>query len=158
MNPEGRRGKGPPNASPRSKSRSKSAEKQKAAFQMRVAGASFRQICEALKCSMGCVSAMLDRELDEIKAETRQHALKLRDLELSRLDRMQVAIWEDALRGDLRAIDRVLSIQRRRADLIGLDAPKEVNLGGMEGGAPITIELVREVVPSGSRPPSQPDA
>jgi hypothetical protein len=51
---------------------------------------------------------------------------ELRTLELSQLDRMQVAIWDKAIAGNLRAVDRVLKIMRRRAQLLGLDAPRQV--------------------------------
>lgn len=51
-----------------------------------------------------------------------------RDLELERLDRLQAGVWGKALNGDLRALDSVLRIIDRRTRILGLDAPKEVNL------------------------------
>jgi hypothetical protein len=52
----------------------------------------------------------------------------LRDMELDRLDRLQMGVWPKALNGDIRALDAVLRIIDRRARLLGLEAPKEVNL------------------------------
>src|SRR5215212_3194424 len=57
-----------------------------------------------------------------------QPADELRGLELERLDRMQVAIWDKATSGNLRAVDRVLKIMKRRAQLLGLDAPRQVTV------------------------------
>jgi len=51
---------------------------------------------------------------------------ELRDVELDRLDRMQLGIWPKAKDGDMRAIDTVLRIQDRRARLLGLDAPTKI--------------------------------
>lgn len=53
---------------------------------------------------------------------------ELRDMELDRLDRLQMGVWSKALNGDSRAVDSVLKIIDRRSRLLGLDAPKEVNL------------------------------
>jgi hypothetical protein len=53
---------------------------------------------------------------------------ELRDMELDRLDRLQAAVWGKALNGDVRSLDAVLRIIDKRAKLLGLDAPKEVNL------------------------------
>ena len=46
---------------------------------------------------------------------------ELRQLEADRLDRLHFAVWNDALRGDPAATDRVLRISERRARLLGLD-------------------------------------
>jgi hypothetical protein len=48
----------------------------------------------------------------------------LRGLELERLDALHAACWPAALAGHLRSIDTVLRIMRRRAALLGLDAPR----------------------------------
>lgn len=48
-------------------------------------------------------------------------AADIRRLEGDRLDRLQVAVWTRALRGDLAAVDRVLRIMERRSRLLGLD-------------------------------------
>ena len=53
---------------------------------------------------------------------------ELRDTELDRLDRLQLGVWGKAITGDLRAIDAVLRIIDRRARLLGLEAPKELNV------------------------------
>jgi hypothetical protein len=51
-------------------------------------------------------------------------------LELMRLERLHAAVWPQAIRGDVNAVDRVLRIMERRARLLGLDAPKRVAMSG----------------------------
>lgn len=46
-----------------------------------------------------------------------------RALELARLDALQVAFWERAMTGDVKAADMVLRIIQQRSRLLGLDKP-----------------------------------
>ena len=48
-------------------------------------------------------------------------AFEIRKLEAERLDRLQLSFWQKAIGGDGRALDRVLRIMERRANLLGLD-------------------------------------
>jgi hypothetical protein len=50
----------------------------------------------------------------------------VRELETDRLDRLLVAVWPVALKGDAKAVDQVLKIAERRARLLGLDVPTTV--------------------------------
>ena len=58
------------------------------------------------------VAALAARQVDAVD--------DLRRLEVSRLDQLQSASWEDALAGDVRAVDRILRIITLRAKLLGL--------------------------------------
>lgn len=58
------------------------------------------------------VAALAARQVDAVD--------ELRHLEVSRLDQLQSASWEDALAGDVRAVDRILRIITLRAKLLGL--------------------------------------
>jgi hypothetical protein len=51
---------------------------------------------------------------------------ELRDIELDRLDRMQLAVWEKAKGGEYKAIQTVLAILDRRTRILGLDAPTKI--------------------------------
>ena len=62
--------------------------------------------------------------LDEINERNLEDAGTLRSLEMLRLDELQNAIWQRAIDGDGRALDRILAIMARRAKLLGLDAPQ----------------------------------
>ena len=50
----------------------------------------------------------------------------VRELETDRLDRLLVAVWPVALKGEPKAVDQVLKIAERRARLLGLDVPTHV--------------------------------
>jgi hypothetical protein len=68
----------------------------------------------------GNVSRALSRALAERTAEAVD---ELRALEMLRLDRLQLALWDDAIEGDVRAAEAILKIVDRRIRLLGL-APK----------------------------------
>lgn len=116
-------GRGESPASPR---RINVAEKQRQALELRKAGASYAMIAERLGyenkgSAYRAVMTALDRTL-------REPADELRELEVARLDALLLALWPQATRGDLGAIDRVLRLMERRAKLLGLDAPTQVNV------------------------------
>lgn len=74
------------------------------------------------------------RELEKLRDEIADDAGAVRTLELERIDRMLLGIWTRAAQGDYSAIDRVLKLMKRRADLLGLDAPTRTELTGKDGG------------------------
>lgn len=46
--------------------------------------------------------------------------------DLDRLDEMTEVYWQSALQGNTRSADMILRIMQKRADFLGLDAPKKV--------------------------------
>lgn len=46
--------------------------------------------------------------------------------ELDRLDRMQVALWPRAMKGDDRAVNTIIRLMERRAKYLGIEAPTKV--------------------------------
>jgi hypothetical protein len=54
-------------------------------------------------------------------------------VEIDRLDALHRAVWPDAMEGKLGAIDRCLAISKRRAELLGLDAPSKHQVTGKDG-------------------------
>lgn len=61
-----------------------------------------------------------------IKRTMQQPADELRAQELDRIDRLQVAIWPNAMKGDTRAILTIVRLMERRAKLTGLDMPIKI--------------------------------
>jgi len=98
------------------------AKKQVKALELRVEGRSFRQIALELKYkgpsgAHKAVDAALERTI-------REPAEQVRQLELERLDKLQIKPWKLAtVIGDPKATASVLKIMERRAKLLGLDAP-----------------------------------
>lgn len=104
-------------------------EKQRRALDLRKGGATYVQIAQELgykdhTAAVAAVKVALQKTLQEPADE-------LRELECARLDTLLISIWPTARRGDLGAVDRVLKIMARRAELLGLDAPKKINVNHM---------------------------
>ena len=101
------------------------AERKRNALELRLAGASYRDIADALQVSQATALQDCKEALADIPA---QQADEMRTVELSRLDRLQRAVWPRAIKGDLQAVDRAIKIIDRRAKLFGLDAPQQVQI------------------------------
>jgi hypothetical protein len=93
---------------------------------MRKAGATFDQIASSLAYSdkgsaYRSVMGLLVKQNNEA-------AEPLRRLEVERCDRLQLAVWADAIGGNLKAIETCLRVMERRARLLGLDQSPELAL------------------------------
>jgi hypothetical protein len=95
------------------------------AVQLRSNGASYDQIADALGYSQRDAAYKAVVRGIRRYAEHYPESIELaRSMALQRIDQMMLAVWPDARRGDVQAIDRVLRLETRRASLLGLDAPK----------------------------------
>lgn len=65
--------------------------------------------------------------------------------DLDRLDTMTEVYWQSALQGNLRSADMVLRIMQKRADFLGLDAPKKVQaeVVNYEGNGSLDAEVIQ---------------
>ena len=82
------------------------------------------------------------RELERINAERSEHAEAIRSMELERLDRMLVAMYQLAVKGDYAAVDRVLRIMAQREKYIaGLAEPKHIRVDHSMS----TVELLQQM-------------
>jgi len=88
------------------------------ALRLRSQGMGYREIALAQGVDTSTAHRRVSRALGEIPQTI---ADEYRALELSRLDALQVAIWETALEGDYKAIRAVLDIMTKRSKLLGLD-------------------------------------
>ena len=66
------------------------------------------------------------RELEATANSQSEGTEAVRQLEIQRLDQMLFPIWQQVISGDVQAITTALRIQERRANLLGLDAPKQI--------------------------------
>lgn len=95
--------------------------REREALELRRAGVTYDVIAERLMyANKGGAHKAVQRAL---KRTLQEPADELRALELDRLERLQVAVWPKAMRGDVASIDRVLRIAERRSKLLGLDLP-----------------------------------
>jgi hypothetical protein len=61
-----------------------------------------------------------------IKRTMQQPADEIREQELDRIDRLQLAAWPNAMKGDTKAILTIVKLMERRAKLLGLDTPIKI--------------------------------
>lgn len=108
----------------------RAAERRIKALTLYKAGMTTRQIGEQLGVSNVSAWKYIKIGLEELSKEQNEIAEHVRDLELRRLDDMLRAIWPKVIGGDLRAIDRVLAIQDRRAKYLGLNAAEKQEHSG----------------------------
>jgi len=127
--------------------RIKTAERRNYVLKLRKEGNTYREIAtkvhtkfpeDVLPKGYDCRYAYQDvkAELEKVQDSLWENAKHVRVLELERLDKMMLGIWPRAEDGDDSAIDRVLRIMKRRADILGLDAPgkhlvHELDLGSL---------------------------
>lgn len=126
----------------------RAAERRIKALTLYKAGMTTRQIGEQLGVSNVSAWKYIKKSLEELSKEQNDVAEHVRDLELRRLDDMLRAIWPKVIVGDLKAIDRVLSIQDRRARYLGLNAAEKKEHSGR-----VTLEeLITGSYDSSSKP------
>ena len=87
-----------------------------------------RQIADAI----GATKSTIARDAIAIRHEWQAQRIDAQETataeELARLSAAEEAIWPKIIAGDLLAIDRLLRIMERRAKLLGLDAPKRIDI------------------------------
>lgn len=113
------------------------AEQQIKAYEGKIAGKSFRAIGEELGCSHVWARELVEREIEARKWPVVE---KWREVELARLETMHQALWNLVIKaaeaGDLSGIlavmDRIEKFGARRAKLLGLDAPIQVDATVLE--------------------------
>jgi len=115
--------------------RALAASRTRQALELRMAGATYERIASALGISKSAAHKAVARGMESLRENNAQTGDQLRDIELARLDRMLVGLWQQARNGDAQAVDRVLKIMERRAKLVGLEAPQQTEA---------TVKVVRE--------------
>ena len=104
------------------------AEREKQAVQMRIAGADYQAISEALNMSRSGAFKAVKRVLERTRAETDETTPELRDIEQRRLERLILSAMPQAQKGHLQAIDVVRKLSESLRKLNGLDAPAKTDI------------------------------
>lgn len=131
-------------------------QRNKHAVQLALAGASYSEIGTALGVSKTTAYRIVKAELADAAKRRVEAVDQMVDLEASRLDRLQMAVWSRAINGDLGAVDRVLRIMERRAKLFGLDKDQDDDNGGgftVIVNSAIIPPPMDDLVPSATLPP-----
>ena len=100
------------------------------AIELRRQGYTLKRIGQVLGVSTQTAANYVNYCLRELVELTAAATEEYRQLELERLDALQAAIWNQAVSGNLWAIDRCMAIMERRAKLLGLDKPLQHILAG----------------------------
>lgn len=90
------------------------------ALNLKLAGVDWHTIADKLQYAdavdaIEAATAVADTQYDGLPMDP------LRLLEVLRYDRLQAAVWPSAMKGDLNAVDRALTIGDRRARLLRLN-------------------------------------
>lgn len=125
------------------------AKRRKEALALRLAGRSYQEIADHFGVSKYTAYHDVNDELADIPKEA---ASKLRRQEGLRLDQLQSAVWLDAMKGDTEAVKAALKVIDRRARMLGLDAPSNVNV---TGGTTNIDEAVQQFIEATQEPHRQ---
>ena len=122
-------------------------------LRLRQEGLSFRQIAQRLGISGKTAFQDVDVALAEVATLEHDEAKRLRALELGRLDALLQSLWAKAKRGTYEAVDRVLKILDKRAELLGLTGARRMTPWGPELPGPGEVQSP-ETVAATSAPAS----
>ena len=129
--------------------RKTAAEKRAEALELRAMGYSYQAVADEVGyASKGAAHKAVAQALRDIPREQAEQA---RELELGRLDELQMAAMNGALSGDLFAIDRVLKIVESRAKLLGLyNLPDNTDPGAAAAKQALLgfLELAKDTAPT----------
>lgn len=110
-------------------------EIERLAVELRLAGATYRKIGQQLGLHGSSAYDAVKRALRKNRGVERTE--ELRQLELDRLDTVQIPLWKvihDTLSefADVeKAIGRLVQLSKRRSELLGLDAPTSISVEGL---------------------------
>lgn len=117
-------------------------------LEMRLAGATFRQIAETLELSVGRVHEIVSEQMKMTPVYV-ERAVELQAMEVARLDRMQMRAWQkfeasgqNGTPLDMAAAELILKVIRLRADLLGL---RHINIHHTVEEVPSLEDLSREL-------------
>lgn len=124
------------------------------AYEMRVAGVDWETIAD--KLGYATPDTARTSVLNHVKKQYQPRDVdEIVELELMRLDRLQLLEWRKAQKGDGRAVQNILKIMERRASYLGLDKkPTETNteqhntaifIGGSEAEYVEALVKAREI-------------
>lgn len=130
-----------------SPSKIKRAKKIAEALDYRLQGHSYPKIAEAMGEPVSTVFTYVS---DGLKQIVREPAEALREIELERVDVLLAAVFADAAEGDDTKINTTLRVMERRAKLLGLDKPEQLDVSAAVAtanmtGAPSDTDRARQL-------------
>jgi transposase len=121
-------------------------DRQTKVAEMRLAGFTSQR---AIAQRLGVDKATISRDFKELDAKFQEIAaqviVRAKGLDLERIEALIDAIWAKAENGDTWSIDRIVKLLERKANLLGLDAPKKTEVTGKDGG-PMQVEHITSML------------
>lgn len=104
------------------------------ALKLRMRGNSYRAIARALGCSLSTAHGYITDALSEIRAECKESAEQLREIEIAKLDAAEKEAWKRMRGADdadaAKLLNTIKAISESRRKLTGLDAPVKIEQTG----------------------------
>ena len=110
-----------------------------------MSGASYEAIADALGTTKYTAYLDVQKSIAGLDKIAKEHAERLRDIELARCDALIKAAWPAAQDGDDKSINAIVRIMDRRAKLLGLDAPEKHQIDGTLDIADARESLARKL-------------
>lgn len=126
---------------PKDKTLLETANRRREVIELRESGATWAEIADTMERRHGAdalpehwskryANKDFHRALGKVQDEVKDRARSVREMELKRLNRMQKGLWEEAKSGDTDAVRTIVRLMKRRASLLGLDEPDELDVTG----------------------------
>jgi len=122
------------------------AERRKRVLQLRLGGATYAQIAEAVESDPTTVYRDLKKEFERLAAENREHTEQLRAQEIARLERLHMAVWPRAIgsnggQPDMKAVREVIRLSEHRCRILGLFEQPPAQDGSPQGGGGASVNI-----------------
>lgn len=120
------------------------AQRRLTALQMRQAGLSWHVIGDALGLTHRQAYNLVMKDLAKVGKVLERRARELHALESERLDTLTTALWPQAVGGSVKAVEALLKVMERRAKLLGLDKPDQVETRSSTVTAVVNFETLSD--------------
>lgn len=97
---------------------------------LRIAGATYRQIGQQLAVSERTAYYDVQDELGRVDKVRLGKGERLRDLELARVEKATLGLWPAVQKGHPASVFAWVKLSERKAKLLGMDAPMTVRVEG----------------------------
>ena len=114
------------------------------ALALRIGGATYDQIGQALGMSLEGARKAVKRALERTMEEVKDNAEALRELERQRLERLILSMMPSAQKGNVPAAETVRKLSESLRKLMGLDAPTKTDV--TSGGEKLPPVQIIEVI------------
>jgi hypothetical protein len=122
------------------------AQLRKRALELRKEAHPVREIARKIGKSKSETHRLIDEALQDVGPD-HETKVRVRTLQLERIDTMVLGLWMRARKGDEKAVTAVLKLEERRAKIVGSDAPTESKLRlTVTGQLNWILDIVREVL------------